>query len=44
MRPLLVCGARPTFIKIAPLHRAMAARPEFEPILVHTGQHFVAQR
>lgn len=40
MRPLLVVGARPNFMKAAPLLRAMQARPEFEPLLVHTGQHF----
>lgn len=40
MRAVLVSGARPNFMKIAPVHRAMAARPEFDPILVHTGQHF----
>jgi UDP-N-acetylglucosamine 2-epimerase (non-hydrolysing) len=27
-------------MKIAPLYRAMSARPEFNPVLVHTGQHF----
>jgi UDP-N-acetylglucosamine 2-epimerase (non-hydrolysing) len=37
-----VFGARPNFMKVAPLQRAMAARPEFDPILVHTGQHFDA--
>lgn len=40
MRPLLVFGARPNFMKIAPLYRAMSTRPEFAPVLVHTGQHF----
>jgi UDP-N-acetylglucosamine 2-epimerase (non-hydrolysing) len=29
-------------MKIAPLYRAMAARPEFDAVLVHTGQHFDA--
>jgi len=40
MRPLLVFGARPNFMKIAPLYRAMSAGTTFEPVLVHTGQHF----
>ncbi|HLI43041.1 MAG TPA: UDP-N-acetylglucosamine 2-epimerase (non-hydrolyzing) [Acidimicrobiales bacterium] len=40
MRPLVVVGARPNFMKAAPLLRAMAERPGFEPLLVHTGQHF----
>lgn len=40
-RILLIAAARPNFMKIAPLWRALAARPDtFEPILVHTGQHY----
>lgn len=42
MRTAVVFGARPNFMKVAPLHRAMATRPEFDPILIHTGQHFDA--
>lgn len=41
---LLVAGARPNFMKIAPIHRAFAswrAGPSApELLLVHTGQHF----
>ncbi len=38
---LIVAAARPNFMKIAPLWRALAARPAvFEPLLVHTGQHY----
>jgi len=38
-----VVGARPNFMKMAPLLRAMRARPtELRPILVHTGQHYDA--
>lgn len=38
---LLVAGARPNFMKIAPLARALAQRPErFEFHIVHTGQHY----
>ncbi len=34
-------GARPNFMKMAPLLAAMRGRPdEFEPMLVHTGQHY----
>jgi UDP-N-acetylglucosamine 2-epimerase (non-hydrolysing) len=40
LKILNVCGARPNFMKIAPLLRAFAARPELTPILVHTGQHY----
>jgi UDP-N-acetylglucosamine 2-epimerase (non-hydrolysing) len=40
-RLLLVAGARPNFMKVAPLLRALRRRPErFEPLLVHTGQHY----
>lgn len=38
---LLVAGARPNFMKIAPILRALAARRNgFEYQLVHTGQHY----
>jgi len=40
MRIINVVGARPNFMKIAPLMRAWAAHPEVEPLLVHTGQHY----
>lgn len=41
IRILAVAGARPNFMKIAPLMHEFARRPErFEPILVHTGQHY----
>jgi UDP-N-acetylglucosamine 2-epimerase (non-hydrolysing) len=35
-----VVGARPNFMKIAPLMAAFRARPEVRPVLVHTGQHY----
>ena len=38
---MLVAGARPNFVKIAPLMAEMAKYPEeIEPFLVHTGQHY----
>lgn len=41
IRILAVAGARPNFMKIAPLMHEFAKRPKrFEPILVHTGQHY----
>lgn len=40
MKVVLVCGARPNFMKVAPLYREMQAREGIEPFLVHTGQHF----
>ena len=43
MRVLSVVGARPNFVKIAPLLREMAERPDIEPVLVHTGQHYDAR-
>lgn len=39
-RILCVAGARPNFIKISPIVRALAASPDLEPRLVHTGQHY----
>ncbi len=42
MKILLVAGARPNFMKIAPLHRALASRPGVEVVLCHTGQHYDA--
>ncbi len=37
---LLVAGARPNFVKVAPVLRALGAYPKFETKLVHTGQHY----
>ena len=41
MRVINVVGARPNFMKIAPLIAEMKKFPDtFRPILVHTGQHY----
>jgi UDP-N-acetylglucosamine 2-epimerase (non-hydrolysing) len=40
MRILNVVGARPNFMKIGPIHRQLAKDPQFDPVLVHTGQHY----
>jgi UDP-N-acetylglucosamine 2-epimerase (non-hydrolysing) len=40
IRVLSVVGARPNFMKIAPLLRELLARGGFESCLVHTGQHY----
>ena len=40
IRIVLVAAARPNFVKIAPIWRAVSAGEVFEPILVHTGQHY----
>lgn len=39
---LCVVGARPNFMKIAPIMRALAAAPGLHATLVHTGQHYDA--
>src|SRR3954465_11382050 len=38
----LIAAARPNFMKVAPLWHALAGAPGFEPVLVHTGQHYDA--
>ena len=35
-----IVGARPNFMKMAPVHKRMLASSEFEPTLIHTGQHY----
>jgi len=40
VRILSVAGARPNFVKIAPLIREMRRYPALVPLLVHTGQHY----
>jgi len=42
VRIVVVAGARPNFMKIAPLLREMRARGGFDVKLVHTGQHYDA--
>lgn len=37
---LCIAGARPNFMKVAPLLRALREDPAFSPKLVHTGQHY----
>ena len=37
---VVVAGARPNFMKVAPLLHALSSDPDFVPCLVHTGQHF----
>ena len=36
----LVAGARPNFMKIAPLYRHLSAVPDVDTQIVHTGQHY----
>jgi UDP-N-acetylglucosamine 2-epimerase (non-hydrolysing) len=40
MRIISVVGARPNFVKVAPLLSAMHQRPRIRHLLVHTGQHY----
>lgn len=40
---LCIVGARPNYMKIAPIHAALAAHPQFQPSLIHTGQHYDAE-
>ena len=37
---VIVAGARPNFMKVAPLMDVLSRDPDFAPILVHTGQHY----
>jgi UDP-N-acetylglucosamine 2-epimerase (non-hydrolysing) len=40
---LNIVGARPNFMKVAPLHRAFQHHPGIESKIVHTGQHYDAK-
>jgi len=40
MKILNVVGARPNFMKVAPLHRAFFSRNRVVSKIVHTGQHY----
>lgn len=40
IRVMNIVGARPNFMKIAPIIDAMRKRADLEQILVHTGQHY----
>src|SRR5687767_8168228 len=39
-RILVVVGARPNFVKVAPLWHALAATDAVDAQLLHTGQHY----
>ena len=39
----LIAAARPNFMKVAPLHRALRQADWCRPVLIHTGQHYDPQ-
>ncbi|MFH1894756.1 MAG: UDP-N-acetylglucosamine 2-epimerase (non-hydrolyzing) [Patescibacteria group bacterium] len=39
-RIAIIVGARPNFMKAAPLIEALEKEPKFEYVLLHTGQHY----
>lgn len=44
MKVINVVGARPNFMKVAPIVDEMKRRPtDFAPLIVHTGQHYDTQ-
>ncbi|MGC8883577.1 MAG: non-hydrolyzing UDP-N-acetylglucosamine 2-epimerase [Bryobacteraceae bacterium] len=43
LRVVCVGGARPNFMKLAPLLEALHSDSRFHPVLVHTGQHYDQQ-
>src|ERR1044071_7353125 len=40
MKIVAIVGARPNFMKIAPIMRELERRSDVEGYLVHTGQHY----
>jgi UDP-N-acetylglucosamine 2-epimerase (non-hydrolysing) len=42
MKIVTIAGARPNFVKIAPLFQEMRRHPQIVPVIIHTGQHYDA--
>jgi UDP-N-acetylglucosamine 2-epimerase (non-hydrolysing) len=40
IRLVIIAGARPNFMKIAPFMKALAQDTDFDLVLIHTGQHY----
>jgi UDP-N-acetylglucosamine 2-epimerase (non-hydrolysing) len=40
LKIILVAGARPNFMKVAPIYFELKKHKRFQPLLVHTGQHY----
>ena len=43
MKIFNIVGARPNFMKIAPIVEVMKLQSDLQPVLVHTGQHYDAK-
>jgi len=40
IRLIVLAGARPNFMKVAPLMSVLSSDPDISAVLVHTGQHY----
>jgi UDP-N-acetylglucosamine 2-epimerase (non-hydrolysing) len=40
MKIFLIAGARPNFMKIAPIARAFDTKGQIQYKIIHTGQHY----
>ncbi|MEW5945086.1 MAG: UDP-N-acetylglucosamine 2-epimerase (non-hydrolyzing) [bacterium] len=43
IKVFVVAGARPNFVKVAPIMRELEKSAALKPVLVHTGQHYDAE-
>ena len=40
MKVVNIIGARPQFIKVGIVNKSLIEKPEFNSVIVHTGQHY----